>query len=210
VIASSLPWMLAGQLQGSGGRPIPLTVRLLFYIGAVAFFRAVIWTVLSTKERPPEDLEALRAMKLQSRGTMAGAREIFASIRAMPQTMRQLAWVQVCTWMGLLCMWIYFPVAVATTCSAQQMPLRPSTRRAWPGEASASRHTPRSASRFRLRFPRSLASCAATSRIEFFCYALFDPRRLPPGRKNGRLYGHIQLLHRDSLKFSHRSASAGS
>jgi maltose/moltooligosaccharide transporter len=31
----------------------------------------------------------------------------------MPRTMRQLAWVQICTWMGLFCMWLYFPVAVA-------------------------------------------------------------------------------------------------
>jgi maltose/moltooligosaccharide transporter len=27
--------------------------------------------------------------------------------------MRQLAWVQICTWLGLFCMWLYFPVAVA-------------------------------------------------------------------------------------------------
>ena len=31
----------------------------------------------------------------------------------MPRTMRQLAWVQICTWLGLFCMWLYFPVAVA-------------------------------------------------------------------------------------------------
>ena len=33
--------------------------------------------------------------------------------KEMPVTMRQLAWVQICTWLGLFCMWIYFPVAVA-------------------------------------------------------------------------------------------------
>ena len=27
--------------------------------------------------------------------------------------MKRLAWVQVCTWAGLFCMWLYFPVAVA-------------------------------------------------------------------------------------------------
>jgi len=27
--------------------------------------------------------------------------------------MKQLAWVQICTWLGLFCMWLYFPVAVA-------------------------------------------------------------------------------------------------
>jgi maltose/moltooligosaccharide transporter len=27
--------------------------------------------------------------------------------------MRQLAWVQICTWLALFCMWLYFPVAIA-------------------------------------------------------------------------------------------------
>jgi len=31
----------------------------------------------------------------------------------MPHTMRQLAPVQLLTWLGLFCMWLYFPVAVA-------------------------------------------------------------------------------------------------
>jgi len=31
----------------------------------------------------------------------------------MPRTMRQLARVQIFTWMGVFCMWLYFPVAVA-------------------------------------------------------------------------------------------------
>ena len=40
-------------------------------------------------------------------------KEHWAAIRAMPSTMRQLAWVQLFTWLGLFCMWLYFPVAVA-------------------------------------------------------------------------------------------------
>ena len=49
----------------------------------------------------------------QKRGLAENAREILESIAAMPQTMRQLAWVQIATWLGLFCMWLYFPVAVA-------------------------------------------------------------------------------------------------
>jgi len=79
----------------------------------VVFFSAVMWTVASTKERPPADLEAFRRMKAEGRGILAGARDIIASVRAMPATMGQLAWVQICTWLGLFCMWLYFPVAVA-------------------------------------------------------------------------------------------------
>ncbi len=40
-------------------------------------------------------------------------RRILTAIREMPLTMRQLAPVQLLTWLGLFCMWLYFPVAVA-------------------------------------------------------------------------------------------------
>jgi maltose/moltooligosaccharide transporter len=113
VIASSLPWILSGRWQGTGGGAIPLTVKFSFYIGAVVFFCSVVWTVISTKERPPADLDAFRKMKYEGRGILMGARDILASVRSMPRTMRQLAWVQICTWLGLFCMWLYFPVAVA-------------------------------------------------------------------------------------------------
>ncbi len=113
VIASALPYMLAGRVEGNAGSAIPQNVRLSFYAGAVVFFGAVLWTVVTTPERPPEDLEAFRKMKSQGQGIATGMREILASVRAMPRTMRQLAWVQLSTWLGLFCMWIYFPVAVA-------------------------------------------------------------------------------------------------
>jgi maltose/moltooligosaccharide transporter len=52
-------------------------------------------------------------MKKEKSGLLANAREIFHSVGEMPQTMRQLAPVQLLTWLGLFCMWLYFPVAVA-------------------------------------------------------------------------------------------------
>jgi maltose/moltooligosaccharide transporter len=48
-----------------------------------------------------------------ARGPFEAARDILESVRAMPRTMRQLAWVQIFTWLGLFCMWLYFPLAVA-------------------------------------------------------------------------------------------------
>jgi len=114
VVASALPWMLTNWFHvgaGAAGHAIPWTVRLSFYIGAVAFFGAVLWTIVTTKEYPPEDLEAFRAMKAEKRGL--GVSEILQDIANMPQTMRQLAPVQLLTWLGLFCMWLYFPVAVA-------------------------------------------------------------------------------------------------
>jgi maltose/moltooligosaccharide transporter len=88
-------------------------VRLSFYLGAAAFLGAVLWTVFTTKEYPPEDMEAFRRQKAARTGILAGAGEILTSVREMPRTMKELAWVQICTWLGLFCMWLYFPVAVA-------------------------------------------------------------------------------------------------
>jgi maltose/moltooligosaccharide transporter len=117
VVASALPWMLTNLLHvqnaPSNGHTIPLTVRLSFDVGAVAFFGAVLWTIASTKEYPPDDLEAFRQTKQAKSGFFANAVEIFRSIWHMPATMKQLAWVQLFTWLGLFSMWLYFPVAVA-------------------------------------------------------------------------------------------------
>jgi maltose/moltooligosaccharide transporter len=116
VIASALPWILtnwAGIAPGTGGT-IPLTVRLSFYIGSAAFLGAVLYTIVTTREKPPADLAAFERNKRETAGIFHGLRDIRAAVKAMPKTMRQLALVQVATWLGLFCMWLYFPVAVAT------------------------------------------------------------------------------------------------
>ncbi|WP_433963795.1 MFS transporter [Tunturiibacter gelidiferens] len=46
-------------------------------------------------------------------GLLAGAKEILSAIAHTPETMRRLGPVQLFTWLGLFCMWLYFPVAVA-------------------------------------------------------------------------------------------------
>jgi maltose/moltooligosaccharide transporter len=117
VVASALPWLLTNvfHLQPSAGdtRAVPATVRLSFFIGAAAFFGAVLWTIITTQEYPPEDLAAFRKSKSEKSGLLRNASEIFEAIAAMPKTMRQLAPVQLFTWLGLFCMWLYFPIAVA-------------------------------------------------------------------------------------------------
>ncbi|MGA9353251.1 MAG: MFS transporter [Terriglobales bacterium] len=115
VVASALPYLLTNvfHVANRGAASIPFTVRLSFYIGAAAFLGAVLWTIFTTKEYPPDNLAEFQKQKAEHHGLMTSAREILVSIREMPRTMRQLAWVQICTWMGLFCMWLYFPVAVA-------------------------------------------------------------------------------------------------
>ncbi|HKC10121.1 MAG TPA: MFS transporter, partial [Methylomirabilota bacterium] len=88
-------------------------VRLAFYLGALTYLAAVLWTVFTTREHPPEDLEAFRRMKAEKAGFGTAVAEILHDVLAMPPTMRRLAWVQIFTWLGFFCMWLYFGVAVA-------------------------------------------------------------------------------------------------
>jgi maltose/moltooligosaccharide transporter len=78
VIASAMPWMLTNWFGVAGSAPgsIPTTVRISFFIGAAAFLGAVLYTVLTTKEHPPEDLQAFQQKKKQTAGVAASAREI--------------------------------------------------------------------------------------------------------------------------------------
>jgi maltose/moltooligosaccharide transporter len=115
VIASALPWLLTNvfHVGMAAGHAVPWSVRLAFYIGSPVFFACVLWTVLTTKEYPPENMQEFLRAKQESSGLLHNVHEIFAAIGAMPPTMRQLCAVQFCTWLGLFCMWLYFTPAVA-------------------------------------------------------------------------------------------------
>ncbi|MDQ3804777.1 MAG: MFS transporter [Acidobacteriota bacterium] len=112
-LANILPFIFrsqgldAGQ-GGAGADAIPPSVTYAFKIGAVAFLVCVLWTVLTSKEYPPEDMEEFERKRREHRGAAAGFREIFSAIREMPTTMKQLAVVQFFTWLGLFCMWMFF------------------------------------------------------------------------------------------------------
>ena len=116
VVAGMLPWILRNWFNVSSetsiGSAIPPNVKISFYVGAAAFLSAVLWTIFTTKEIPPEDVAAFRRKKAASQGLAHFAAEIFSALREMPRTMKQLALVQFFTWLGLFCMWLHFSNAV--------------------------------------------------------------------------------------------------
>lgn len=89
-------------------KEIPPSVLYSFKIGAAAFLVCVLWTVLTTREYPPDDMEKFERMRREHKGFSAALSEIFSAFREMPQTMKQLAVVQFFTWLGLFCMWMFF------------------------------------------------------------------------------------------------------
>jgi maltose/moltooligosaccharide transporter len=117
VLSSALPYVLTRGFGVSGestvGSAIPPTVHVAFSIGALVFFFAVLYTVITTPEYPPEDLAAFEKAKRETSGLSHAFREIFQGIGSMPGPMRKLAVVQFFTWFSLFCLWIYFAPGVA-------------------------------------------------------------------------------------------------
>ena len=117
VLSSALPYMLTnwfGVADTVTGNAIPRTVQLAFYCGSAVFIAAVLFTVVRTKEYPPEDIGEFRRQNAASSGAGRAFIEIFRGITSMPTAMKQLAVVQFFTWFAMFCMWIYFVPAVAT------------------------------------------------------------------------------------------------
>ena len=113
-LANALPYLFTALgVVGVMATGIPLSVDYSFKIGAIVFLLAVLWTVITTKEYPPEDMEAFLRLKNEKRGFLAGFAEIGSAITQMPTTMKQLAVVQFFTWFALPCMWQFFGVAIA-------------------------------------------------------------------------------------------------
>lgn len=116
VIASALPYMLTNwfgisNVEEGGG--IPDSVRWSFYLGGLAYFSAVMWTVFRSHEYPPDDPEALRKENAR-RSALSGLVESFKGIFEMPRTMVQLALVQFFSWFALFSLWIYTTSAVTS------------------------------------------------------------------------------------------------
>jgi len=116
-IAGYLPTVLVnwfGLSRDKMGGAIPQNIMWSFYIGAAVFLIAVLYTVFTSKEYPPADLDWKSKVKESNKGFGAGFREITSSIMNMPDEMKRISIVQFLTWPGLFLMWFYYSTGVAT------------------------------------------------------------------------------------------------
>ena len=117
VSASALPWILSHFFKidntSSALRKIPLTIEVSFYIGGVLFLGTVLWTIFTTPEYPPQNLDKFEKLQEARGGVIASLRETWQTLGKLPVKMQQLARVQFFTWLGIFCFLLYFPPAVA-------------------------------------------------------------------------------------------------
>ena len=103
-IASNLPWMVSklGVSNSAVSGVVPMSVKVAFAIGAFVFLTSVLFTILTTSEYPPEDMEAFEKEKAQKNRFV---KDILENIGKMPLTMKQLGVIQFFSWFAFFTMW---------------------------------------------------------------------------------------------------------
>jgi len=119
VVGSWLPYILAegfgwGKTAGEG--EIPLNLIISFVVGAVILLGSILWTVLTTTEYSPEELEEFDSEELENEVVeeeKPSLVHIFRDFASMPETMKQLGLVQFFSWFALFSMWVFTTPAIA-------------------------------------------------------------------------------------------------
>ena len=88
-IASNLPWIVTqlGVSNSAASGIVPMSVKVAFAIGAFVFFAIILFTILTTSEYPPEDMEAFEKERNQKSRFV---KDILENIGKMPLTMKKL------------------------------------------------------------------------------------------------------------------------
>lgn len=121
VVGSWLPYALSNWFgisnDGAGG--IPPNLVWSFIIGAIVLVVSILVTVFTTEEYSPEELKRFADEKAhlqqvneeseETNGFMAMVKDFVN----MPDTMKQLSWVQFFSWFGLFGMWVFTTPAIA-------------------------------------------------------------------------------------------------
>ncbi len=115
-IASNLPWLISKVGVSNEALPgiVPLSVKIAFGIGGAIFMISVLYTIFTTSEYPPDDLEEFKRENNESKGFLNGFREIFSSINRMPKTMKLLGIIQFFSWFAFFAMWSLATPALTT------------------------------------------------------------------------------------------------
>jgi len=106
VVGSWLPYILSNWFGVSNEAAekglVPPNVIFSFYFGAAVLISAIVWTVVTTKEYPPDFYDE----KIETKEHQNQKFRI-------PKTMWQLLMVQFFSWFALFSMWVYTTPAVA-------------------------------------------------------------------------------------------------
>ena len=104
-IASNLPYFVSSLGVSDISEPgvIPDSVKVAFAIGAGVFFFSILYTILTTDEYPPKNLNEFR--KKQNKDIISMLREFSEHYVKMPLIMKKLGLIQFFSWFAFFTMW---------------------------------------------------------------------------------------------------------
>jgi maltose/moltooligosaccharide transporter len=113
-LAPSILVWLGMNKDATATNHIPQVTAVAFIIGAILSFTTVYWSVKTVPELPltPDERKAIEA---KPKGIGPVFAEIVDAFKDMPSTMRQLWWMKLFQWYGMMCYWIYIVPALART-----------------------------------------------------------------------------------------------
>lgn len=102
-VASNLPWLVNQMGVSNDAAPgvVPMSVKVAFAIGASVFLSSVLYTIFTTKEYPPEDMQAFAEEKKNGNALA----NILDNIIHMPKQMLRIGFVQFFSWFSFFTMW---------------------------------------------------------------------------------------------------------
>lgn len=103
-VASNLPWLVSkmGVSDAADLGVVPDSVKVAFAIGAFVFLLSILYTVFTTSEYPPEDMEAFEREKKEKSSFVS---DILNNVGNMPTTMKKLGVIQFFSWFAFFTMW---------------------------------------------------------------------------------------------------------
>ncbi|WP_040280690.1 MFS transporter [Psychroserpens damuponensis] len=103
-VASNLPWMVSqfGVSDSADSGVITDSVKIAFAIGAFVFLLSILYTIFTTSEYPPEDMEEFEREKARKNQFIP---DILNNIGNMPLTMKKLGVIQFFSWFAFFTMW---------------------------------------------------------------------------------------------------------
>jgi maltose/moltooligosaccharide transporter len=113
-LAPSILVWLGMNKDATADNHIPQVTAVAFLIGAVLSFATVYWSVKTVPELPltPDERKEIES---RPKGAAATFNDIVVAFKEMPSTMRQLWWMKLFQWYGMMCYWIYIVPALART-----------------------------------------------------------------------------------------------
>lgn len=117
MLASAIPWLLTSThifvKPSEAGFKIPAVLKVSFFIGALIIFQTASAMVRQIRERDWQQPDDQPSASSPLRLLASIGSELYRNIRHTPAVIRRMFLVQVLTWAGLFCVWIYFGLALA-------------------------------------------------------------------------------------------------